>query len=601
MVDIFLTILCFSGFVYASSRWLRIDFSYAPLFATSLVGILLFVFAVSNYLKPGTFFLIYTGFILSGVCTIDAWRNRRTSQFSLIVPRFTVLVSLVAVSFLAPLWMKFTVIDDYVYWGIIGKYLFMNHHLPDPNTTIIAKHLAYTPGTSVFHYFFYMLTGKYSPSISYFAQNILLITALFVVVKKESIKRTIIFLCLLIFLLTLFSGSIFTKLQVDYLLSIYFFAILWIYFTEKSTFLTILTISLPACFLFLIKEIGFVLGLFVLIIILFDLIFHKDLDRKIKVKAIIFVFFTTGILFLLKQTWAVHLQTTGFLKFNTAVNMESIKLSFHIFSDENIQKGFLIFIKGILIGPADRLNLPYIFWYLAVVFFWIKIFAKLSADNKSRYARLLKIISVSFMIYLIMMYFLQIIIFRVGAGYDHTIGLTRYMNIFFSQVVFFTALLYVDYSFFQKKVSDKMVYSFIIAVILVLGLSRIETSLHRESHYKEAELIAKKVEMNIDNTKENLICIVPGTDDKHLGIKLLYHLLPNRVNHGGFPVKNREIFLSNLLKYDYVLFNNPNDSIVEWITPFIDKTFENLGFFMIKSDGVLQTGKDKNIRLKRLF
>ncbi|MDA3791150.1 MAG: hypothetical protein PF503_21965, partial [Desulfobacula sp.] len=183
---------------------------------------------------------------------------------------------------------------------------------------------------------------------------------------------------------------------------------------------------------------------------------------------------------------------------------------------------------------------------------------------------------------------------------DHTIGLTRYMNIFFSPVVFFTALLFVECYFFNNKVSNKGVYFFITAVILILGLSRIEISLHRESHYKSAELIAEKIEMNIEKTKENLICIVPGTKDNHLGIKLLYHLLPSRVNHGGFPVQNKEIFLSSLQQYDYVLFNGPNDRIIEWINPFVDKAFENQGFFKVRSEA---TGKetDTNIRLKKIF
>ena len=200
-----------------------------------------------------------------------------------------------------------------------------------------------------------------------------------------------------------------------------------------------------------------------------------------------------------------------------------------------------------------------------------------------------------------MMYLFQIIIFRVGVNYDHTVGLTRYLNIFFSQVVFFTILLYVGHYFFQNKVSNKAVFSFVIIVVLVLGFSRIETSLHRDAHYKEAELISKKIEMKIDKTKNNLICIVPGTNDNHLGIKLLYHLLPNRINHGGFPVQDKETFLSTLFEQDYVLFYNPDDRIVEWIKPYIGKTFGKQAFFMIRSGGVLQADIDKNMKLKRLF
>ncbi|WP_300456970.1 hypothetical protein [Desulfobacula sp.] len=599
MMDIVLTVLWFSGFVYAGNRWLKIDFSYAPIFSVSFVGILLFVFAVSNYLKPAAGFLCSAGFILSAIGGIDAWRNRRTQHFPVPVPLFMVLVLLIILSFLVPLGMKFTVIDDYVYWGIIGKYLYLHHHLPDANTAIIERHLAYTPGTSLFHYFFYTLTGRYSPAISYFAQNILLISAFFVVLKKDDFKRTLIFLCLLVILLTLFSGSIFTKLQVDYLLSIYSFAVLWIYFREPPTLLTVFTISLPACFLFLIKEIGIALCLLLLMIILFDLFFHRDLDGKVKFKSIVVVILTGGIVYLLKQTWTDHCQMMEFLKFNTGVNMDSIWQAVQFFSDGTVQKGVWLFVKGIFIGPADRLNLPYVFWYLAVVFFWIKILSKQTTDNKTRYARCLKILGASFAVYLILMYFLQVIVFKVGENYDHTIGLTRYLNIFFCQVVCFTLLLYGD-QYLQHIVSNKRVVFFITGVILMIGLSRIETELHRDSHYNEAEQVAKKIEKNIDKGKENLIGIVPGTNDHHLGIKLLYHLLPNRVNHDGFPVQDKDVFLSSLQQYDFVLFNEPGDRIEEWIHPFVETPFDNTGFFKIILGGT-DNVKDKIIKLEKVF
>jgi len=600
MIDILLTFFCFSGFIYSSSRWLKIDFSYAPLFSVSLVGILLFVSAVFNYLEPGTKILVYTGFCLTCISAIDIWKFRNSGKHLPDVRLFIPFASLVFISYLVPLWMKFTVIDDYVYWGIIGKYLYLNHHLPDSNTTIIARHLAYTPGTSLFHYLFYTLTGKYSPAISYYAQNILLISALFVVIRKETIKRTVIFLCILVTLLTLFSGSVFTKLQVDYLLSIYFFAVLWIYFKEKPSLCIIMTIIFPVCFLFLIKEIGFALGLLIFSIIFFDIVFSKGLEKKIKIKSILCIILAGSFLFLLKQIWGGHLEMMGFLKFSSAVNMESIKLSFAVFSNETVKKGFLIFIKDILIGPADRLNLPYIVWYIAMIFFWFKILGKQGRSDKERYTRLLIIISVSFAIYLAMLYLLQIIVFKVGINYDHTVGLTRYMNIFFSPVMFFLILLYVDQYFFQQKIPTKLIYLFVIVVMLVLGFSRIETSLHRDDHYQFAELIANKIEMSIYKEKKNFIGIVPGVGDNNFGIKLLYHLLPNTVNIDGFPVQNRDIFLSELLQYDYVFFNKLNDNIIDWLNPYMETSIEPLGFFRIIQDGMYKV-ENKNLRLEKIF
>lgn len=599
MIDICLSFTWFFGFVYASNRWLKINLAYAPVFSISLIGILLFAFAVSNFLKPGTWFIIYTGIGLSAASGIHAWYNRKADDSKWLALFFLVLFLLFVLSFLLSIGMSFTVDDDYVYWGIIGKYLFLNHHLPDQETTIISRHLSYTPGTSVIHYLFYSLSGKYESDISYFAQNIILSSTLCVVLKKENIKRSIILLCLFIFCLTLFCGSVFTKLQVDYLLSAYFFAVLWIYFKEKSELSTIITICGPICFLFLIKEIGIVLGLFLIFIILIDLLFNTNLSKGTKIKSIIGIISTGCILILIKQVWTGHCAAMGFLKFNSAINMESVQHSFQIFSDKDIRAGFLIFIKDIIIGPADRLNLPYLFWYLMIVFLWFKMFKKKSHEFKTRYLRLLTILSLMFIIYLLSIYFLQIIIFQVGRSFHQTIGLTRYVNIFFAQVVFFTILLYIDSSYFQKKLTSKVMYSFVITVILVLGLSRVETTLHREDHYYEAEQIAKKVALHIPEG-ENRICIVPGTNDYHLWIKFLYYLLPNQISRAGFPVQNKDKFYTSLGQYDFVFFNNPKSNIVEWINPIVDKTFEHSGFFRIESKDN-QNIHNSTIRLKKIF
>ncbi len=601
MMGFVLTIVCFSGFIYASRRWLKIDVSNAPIFSVSLIGILLFFSAVTNHLKAGTQMLIYAGFVLSGICLIDAWFHRKSNTFVLPVRQFTVLFSLIAVSFIVTIGMKFTVIDDYVYWGIIGKYLFLNHHLPDQHTTIIARHLSYTPGTSLFHYLFYTLAGEYSPRISYFAQALLLISSLFVVIKKELLKKTVVCMCILVILLILFSGSVFTKLQVDYLLSVFFFAVLWIYFHERPSKLTLFTISLPVCFLFLIKEIGFVLGVLILVIVFFDLVLNDNLTRKEKIRATAIIFFTGGVLFLLRQTWVNHCQLMGFVNFDSAVTIESIKQSLNIIDSQKVQKGFGLFIKGITLGPADRLNLPYILWFGTLIFLWVKIFSKAQARMKKRYSILLTILTVSFVIYLFMLYFMQIIIFGVGDSNMSVVGLTRYLNILFAQVVFFTILMFVDTHFFNHRIPNSKVAAFITITLLALGISRAETTIRREDHFKTAEQIAEQIAVNIDTTEEISICVVPGNNDDHLGIKLLYHLLPGRINYTPFPEGDQAVFTSNLLQYDYAFVNHPSEKIRNWITPVISEPFEGQGFFKIIPARDQGSAQEPVLALEKIF
>ena len=253
MIALFLTLLCFSGFVYAGIRWLRIDPSYAPLFSISSVGVVLFFFSLAGHLQAGAFCLIFSGLLLS-LFWLPVCLNRLQKKPLLFLSGASlVFMILTGISFVLTHNMTFTVIDDYVYWGIIGKYLYINNHLPVAGCPLDPRILAYTPGTSLIHYFFNVLAGRYSLHISYFSQNLILISALFVVFDKENIKRSMVYMGFLVILMTVFFGSVFTKLQVDYLLSIICFSIFWIYTREKNMNLKVLTVSMPLCFLFLIK------------------------------------------------------------------------------------------------------------------------------------------------------------------------------------------------------------------------------------------------------------------------------------------------------------------------------------------------------------
>jgi len=429
----------------------------------------------------------------------------------------------------------------------------------------------------------------------------ILISALFVVVKKEFIKKSIIYICLLIIFLTLFSGSVFTKLQVDHLLSIFFFAVLWIYFTEAPSWSKLISLSAPVVFLFLIKEIGLALGVLLLGIIFLDLLFQNELDVKDRFKMIIFVIMTGLLLILLKGLWKVHCDGLGLIGFSSGINFERIMESLDIFTNEHSRKGLLIFLKGLFWGEADRLNLPYTVWYGLIAFLWIKLFKGWKSGNKKRYIVLLTTLSVSFLIYIIMNYFMQVIIFEVGSKHDFLIGLTRYLNVYFSPIVIFSLLIYVKHCCFKKNISNKVIYSFVVIVCLILSLSRAETSLRREEHFLEAEKITKKIQMQVEKDKIIKICIVPGKDDNHLWIKFLYYLLPNKVNHGEFPAGNKDEFLSSLRSYDYVFSTNPESKIKEWTDPYAGQVVEAQSFFKINKD-IEQSGKNGvNIILERLF
>ncbi len=604
MLELVIMTAGFLGIVGASCKFLNLDPGYAPLFSISLIGILLFFFALAGFLETGTYLVagLGGGFALYFV----AGRIKKTegnftpSRFLTLKPG-TVFGGLIVLSFCLTFNMQFTVVDDFVFWGIAGKYLVLFDHLPRADTTIIAKHLMYTPGTSLVHYFFHGLTGAYKPSFAYFAQNMILISALFVVIRKQQMEKSLIRLCLMVVLLTLFSGSVFTKLQVDYLLTTLFFAVLWIYYTDDNLFPKLLAISAPICFLFLIKQIGLLLGLLLLVIIAADLIFNGNPGKQLKFKALGFLFLIGGFLLLLNRLWAWHCLEMGFTAFNNAMTLDNILAALNIFSDETIQKGFLIYVKAVFLGPADRFNLPYLFWYVLLVFIGIRLFRGMSPEENSRFGLLAKMMTIAFILYLVMIYFFQVIVFRVGANYDHTVGLTRYLNILFAQIIIFTFLFSVGRLWFKKPVSGKALLIGVIGVTLIFGISRIEKTIRPDNADIQAESLAQKIVLNTDRNRQNRICVIPGNKDQFLGIKLLYHLLPDRVNPDPFPAATREQFMDQLVQWDYVLFYQPDNRVKAWAEKLTNSSLGPSGFYEIMALKAHSLDKKESVTLRKLF
>jgi len=584
----------------ALNRWLKIEFAFAPLCWISITGICLFCFALTNTLELGSRIIIGTGFVLFVFSVFDEYKRRLKQESGFPYQLILLLIVVISVSYLLNIGMTFTVDDDYVYWGIIGKYLYVFDHLPDADTTIIKRHLAYTPGTSIFHYMVYQLFGKYNPSISYFSQTLFLISALFVIFSGETFKKNILLFCLIIVLMTIFSGSVFTKLQVDYLLSVYVFSLLWVIIKNRPSVKTIMVIGPSICFLFLMKEIGFFLGLVVLFVFFIDFVFTKNFERKTWMKTFLVFCFYVGLLFVLKQSWTKHCVDQGFLQFNNAMNWDSISAALNIFSNAEAQKGFTLFAKEFLIGESDRLNLPYVIWYLVLTGIILKLNVK--TFYKKRFVRILSALIASLLIYLTMLYFFQIIVFEVGANNDHIIGFARYFNILFSPLVFFLFLLFTERKFQSYTfIPAKIITSSVFTVLLIVGISRIETTMNREKHYLKADFLAKKIVNHIDIIEQPSIGIFPGTKDKNFWIYMLYHMLPSQINHGKFPGDTPETLIKNIEKFDYVLIHNMDEKAKKMIGSVANITVENGEFYAIKKAEPENSFNKTIIQLDKLF
>lgn len=599
MTGLLLSVCCFSGFVFALGRLLKVRFEYAPFISISLIGIILFFCALFNQLKTGATFLIAAGLILSAGVLFDFIRNKSRGKGEQRHFHSFLFFGIILFSFFITLGMTFTTVDDYVWWGIVAKYLYLFDHLPTADTTIISRHLGYTPGTSLIHYWFFRLMGEYNTSISYFAQNIILISALFVVVKKDNIRQGLFLFAMSAVFFGLFCGSILTKLQVDYLLSVFFFASLWIYFDGAADAKKIAVLSGPLVYLSIIKEIGFGLALLVLIIIAADVMFKIRSPLKRKVHMLAMAALTAVALVVVKMLWQAHCQAEGFPIFSNAITLETIKASFDIFGDEKTRKGFFIFVKGLFFGEADRLNLPYLIWYAAGLFLMIKILDLSEPTQSSRIRLMYKLLLSAFAVFVVMNYFMQLIVFNIGSSYMHTVGLERYLNIYFAPMFLLFWITYLNLRIRQKNVSNRTLAAVCVVFFLVTGLSRIETAIRREPHFIEAQEIAGKIDNVIAPDRQNKIAVVPGRNDNEIWIQLLYYLLPNNINHGRFPAGSKQAFLKNLKNYDYVLFHTIDGNIAEWVSQTAGITIAERSFYRVLNKNTEQG--QVHLTLERMF
>jgi len=206
-IDAFLILLCLTGYIAASHKLLKLPIQFSPFFSLSTISLTLYLCALTGKLQHGTTIVIIFGFLLAGLLSVYSFSTKPLFFQQSLKNTLLILFSLSAIGLFYAWKMKFSVIDDYVYWGIIGKYIHISNQLPDTSTSIMPRHLGYTPGTALFQYLFFRVAGNYSQELSYFAQNTILSSILFVFVRPDKLKESAFILCITIILITLQFGS----------------------------------------------------------------------------------------------------------------------------------------------------------------------------------------------------------------------------------------------------------------------------------------------------------------------------------------------------------------------------------------------------------
>ena len=400
--------------------------------------------------------------------------------------------------------------------------------------------------------------------------------------------------------LTLQFGSVLAKLSPDYLLATYCFAILWISFSQEKLSCKLLSISIPLLFLYLLKEVGFFLSLSTLIISA-PILFYSTDEKKHRFFLLLF-FLAMGITaYSIRLAWISHCQDMGFFQLIGSLDLQNILNGFKIFSDKHIQQGFVIFMKAISIGPADRLKTPYLFWYGLIFLIWRFILAKSTPQQKKTYQRTLVCFSIFSLIYIFMLYIMQVVFFKVGESFNHDVGLNRYLNIFFAGFALFSvATFLLRKGLLGASVRLRWVLISIALTITLLVLSR-NQRIEQDIPDIEAQHLGKKISSAINLFTDTSICVINNSGENLLGIRLLYHLQPAKVNYAPFPADNAGSFLGALKNCNYCLVTNASPDITSWLELTSSDSLSSEGFFKVRVDAAEQKNKFNAIVLEKIF
>ena len=338
----------------------------------------------------------------------------------------------------------YATIDSYRYWGAISKYLFLFGHLPTAPMpyAIDPSHLSYTPGMAAFHYMFYAAYGRFVPDIAWFAQISLVCSCLIVLWRPGEVFASCVRLALVVLLTNLAFGFFLYHLQVDYLLALVVFSVLYV--LQASSQLQRWWLIAPAILsLYFIKQAGLLFALLCVAAVWMCALKSKQSYQAIGIYTAIMLL----SLGLSRFMWQLHFKHAGFSLFAQGLNLHQIARAMLPFSKDFAATQWAM-LKGILFGHFDKtIKIPYVVLYVLLGVLWVKHFSKSQRDSSlQRQSIIIRCCAVGLMVYLLAIYLLQALTFHAGVNYHHLLSFSRYYNALFLPALLFCVVCAYDYS-----------------------------------------------------------------------------------------------------------------------------------------------------------
>jgi hypothetical protein len=427
--------------------------------------------------------------------------------------------------------LQFRSIDDYSFWGVISKYLFIFNALPHNTDYINPSFLSYTPALASVHYLLYTLAHQYSAFLGYFAQDMVIISAWMVVCDEKNTSRSVLNLSLCYIGFTFGFGAIFGRMEVDAYVAAYFFAILWV--IHKKGLNAFSSLVIPFIFLSVIKEIGMFFSLSTLMI-------YAILGRPKREKILYFVLLSVAIMGL-KALWKYHVSSLGFQSFAKAISWRPALDSLNPLNPW-YHKAQILYLKAVFLSSFDHfLHIPYVLVY-SLIFLLYRNLIKILPKKISQTRTLIIGLLLTALIYLVLLYWLQAIVFGIGHGFDRTLDFSRYYNMLFLPwllILVFIVFYKTGYKLFNDFKNPTSLGVLVFAVMLLLG-GKVE---RMYKHYNPNHVLefSQRVKSKIDtlSNQHGTVCVVnPPTPEYQTILPLTYFVMPYKVIYLGSKEHN---------------------------------------------------------------
>lgn len=477
-LGLILSIVCLLGFYSAAITFLRVPFSFSPVFTISCLTLLIYIGALTGTMLFMAYALSILGISLCGVTFYISTRILKNTSYWRDTASYCCLLFFCAAMTLIGT-HTFTHPDEVHFWGKLVAFLYQHNQLPTPSTADF-KFLDYPPGAALFQYFILKQFHFFHDEIVYFAQQILIFSCLFVVTALKEWKKVAVAMMACLFVLSDFRGAFLYSIYVDSLVACFFAAIILIYHLSSLSKHKTLFVILPIlCFLTLIKQVAFPIALLAAVIIIADLIASDN--RKKNLSALFLVSLLIFGCLLTHSSWVLHYHHLGVSKtFQTKeITLSDLLRNFssHASTHTKLVIQHFAFAFFIYVGDFNRLMInPFLCMLLVSACYFI-IFKKLKRELKPVFPFSIQV----------MIFYISFILFSLGLLilYIHSYtyfeakniaSFGRYFDIYFIAwfMIIFTQL--IQLMSFSQPNSKKIIIFCIVVLTLILFASNYSNS-----------------------------------------------------------------------------------------------------------------------------